>query len=92
MRGTTDGTEQPLAAERLRTDAERVRQTQERLRQAQEDARENAEEARGIAEEGRLAAAKEVTATVATLRTLLDRMEEVETKRRTSRKSDNAAE
>jgi uncharacterized small protein (DUF1192 family) len=80
-----DGTNQVLAAERLHTDAETIRQHQESLRQAQEQSRANAEEARVVAEEGRLAVAKEVNGTVAMLTALLERMEAVETMRRTSR-------
>ena len=72
-------------AERAHADAEATRQAQERLREAQEASRVIAETARVTAEAGRATAADEVSATVATLTALLQRMEAVETLRRTLR-------
>jgi len=74
-----------IEAEHIRAEAEGVRLRQELARQAAERARVAAEEARAMAEQGRCTAANEVTKTVATLTTLLDRMEAVEEMRRASR-------
>lgn len=79
-----------LVAERERLNAETIRQRQESQREADELSRTSAEAARVVAEIGRVAAAKEVRDTVATLMALLERMEEVETMRRTSRGQDRA--
>ena len=77
--------EEIVAAERLRAAAETARQQQEGVRQAQEVSRATAEEARGAAEDGRAAAFKEVSDTVADLTVLLERMEIVESMRRSGR-------
>lgn len=79
-----------LTAKRERLNAEMIRQRHESLREAEELLRANAEAARVVAETGRVAAAKEVRDTVATLMALLERMEAVETMRRTSRGEDRA--
>ena len=71
--------------ERWRADAEAGRQSQEQLREAQEASRVVAETARVTAEAGRATAVDEVNATVAALTLLLQRMEAVETLRRTLR-------
>ena len=71
-----------LAAERGRCDAEAIRQSQETVRQGQESTRVKSEEARAAADENRSAAADEVRETVATLTTLVERMEAVEKMRR----------
>jgi hypothetical protein len=86
--GAMDGTEPVVTAERQRTEAERLRQTQESARQAQEASRAHAEADRVLAETARLTASTEVNATIATLRTLLERMEAVEAMRRAARKPD----
>ena len=75
-------------AEEKRRNAEMVRQRQETLRQDEELSRNTAEAARAAAETRRVAAAKEVNDTVANLTTLLDRMQAVETMRRTARGED----
>ena len=72
--------------ERRRADAEVVRQQQEQHRQASETARQAAERVRESAEAGRREAVSEVHGTVATLTTLLGRMEHVEALRREARK------
>jgi hypothetical protein len=72
--------------ERRRAAAEDVRQQQELERQAAESARHVAERARISAEEGRREVATEVHETIATLTTLVDRMESVEALRREVRK------
>lgn len=79
-----------LVAERERLNAETIRQRQESLREADELSRTRAEAARVVAETGRVAATKEVSDTVATLTALLERMEAVETMRRTPRGQDRA--
>ena len=71
---------------RRRADAEAERQQHELTRQAAERARAVAEESRASAEEGRHAVAAEVSATIATLTTLLSRMEAVEALRRQATK------
>jgi membrane protein involved in colicin uptake len=72
--------------ERRRADAEAQRQQHELSRQAAERARNAAEESRVSAEHGRRAVAEEVSEIVATLTTLLNRMEAVEALRRDARK------
>ena len=67
-------------------DAEAERQQHELTRQTAERARVAAEESRASAEDGRRAVADEVGATIATLTTLLGRMEAVEALRRNARK------
>jgi hypothetical protein len=71
--------------ERRHADAEAVRQQYERDRQVAERARNTAEESRVSAEIGRRAVTDEVSETVATLTTLLNRMEAVEALRRRAR-------
>ena len=66
--------------------AEAERQQHELIRQAAERARITAEESRVSAEDGRRAAADEVREAIATLTTLLTRMEAVEALRRDARK------
>ena len=68
--------------DRRGADAEAERQQYELTRQAAERARAAGEESRVSAEDGRRAAADEVSATIATLTTLLGRMEAVEALRR----------
>ena len=75
-----------IEMERNRADAEAERQQHELTRQAAERVRVSAEESRASAEDGRRAIAAEVSATVATLTTLLGRMEAVEALRREGRK------
>jgi hypothetical protein len=72
--------------ERRHAEAEVVRQQQEAQRQAAEVARHAAERTRESAEVGRRAMASEVHGTVATLTTLVARMEAVEALRREARK------
>jgi len=72
--------------ERRHAAAEAVRQQHELERQAAENARNTAEQSRASAETGRRAIANEVNGTVATLTTLVDRMEVVEALRRDARK------
>ncbi len=72
--------------ERRHADAEAVRQQHEHVRQTAERARHTAEELRVSAEQGRRAAADELSETVATLTTILNRMESVEALRRDARK------
>ena len=69
-----------------RAAAEVVRQQQELERQAAETARHAAERARASAEVGRREIASEVNGTIATLTTLVARMETVEALRREARK------
>ena len=71
--------------ERRHDDAEAVRQQHELQRQVAEHARNTAEESRVSAEHGRRAVADEVRETIATLTTLLNRMEAVEALRRDAR-------
>ena len=75
-----------IELERRRADAEAERQQHELTRQAAERARAAAEESRVSAEDDRRAIAVEVSATIATLTTLLSRMEAVEALRREARK------
>ena len=72
--------------ERRRAVAEGLREQRELERQAAELARNAAEESRVSAENGRRAVADEVSETVATLTTLLNRMQAVEALRRDARK------
>ena len=72
--------------ERQRVDAEAVRQQHERERQISERARNAAEESRAVAEHARRAVADEVSDTIATLTTLVNRMEAVEALRRQVRR------
>jgi membrane protein involved in colicin uptake len=74
------------ALERRHAAAEAVRQQHELERQAAENARNTAEQSRVSAETGRRAITDEVKVTVATLTTLVDRMELVEALRRDARK------
>jgi hypothetical protein len=69
-----------------RAAAEVVRQQQELDRQAAESARHAAERDRESAEAGRREVTSEVNGTIATLTTLVDRMESVEALRREARK------
>ena len=71
---------------RRHADAEAVRQQHELARQATERARVAAEESRVSAENRRRALGDEVSQTIATLTTLLKRMEAVEALRRDARK------
>jgi hypothetical protein len=71
---------------RLHADAEAVREQHELGRQAAERARIAAEESRVSAESGRRVVAGEVSETIATLKTLVSRMEAVEALRRYARK------
>ena len=82
-----DMDQRDLAAERLRAEAEAVRQQQERDRQARERQRVAAEGERVAAEDVRVTATVEVRETVATMKTLLGRMEAVEKLRRSRRQS-----
>jgi hypothetical protein len=66
--------------------AETLRQQHELERQAAENARNAAEESRATAETRRRAVSDEVNGTIATLTTLVDRMEIVEALRRDARK------
>ena len=66
--------------------AEAVREQHELERQAAERARIAAEESRMSAESGRRVVAGEVNETIATLKTLVSRMEAVEALRRYARK------
>ena len=75
--------------DRRPADAEAERQQHELTRQAAECARIAAEESRASAEEGRRVATDEVRETIATLTTLLIRMETVEALRREARKDMN---
>ena len=68
-----------------RAEAEAERHQHELTRQTAEQARAAAEELRAFAEEGRRAVAAEVNATIATLTTVLRRMEAVEALRREAR-------
>ena len=77
-------------AERGRTDAEQARQQQELSRQSSELIRVAAEQARIEAEEFRRAAAEELGGTVATLRTLVERMEVVEAMRRAASRKETS--
>jgi hypothetical protein len=81
-----EGTNMNSDSERERAAAETVRQRHERDRQAAESARHAAERARESAEDGRREVANEVHGTIATLTTLVDRMESVEALRREARK------
>ena len=72
--------------ERHRAEAEAVRQQRELERQNAERARDTAEASREAAENGRRALAGEVSETVDTLKTILNRMEAVEALRRDARK------
>ena len=74
------------ALERRHAAAEAVRQQHELERQAAENARNTAEQSRMSAETGRRAITDEVKGTVATLTTLLHRMEVVEALRRDAHK------
>jgi hypothetical protein len=74
-----------IEMERRHADAEEVRQQHELQRQVAERARDTAEESRVSAEHGRRAVADEVRETIATLTTLLNRMEAVEALRRDAR-------
>ena len=71
-----------IEMDRRRADAEAVRQQHELTRQTAERARAAAEALRVSAERGRHALAEEVRETIATLTTLLSRMEAVEALRR----------
>ena len=71
-----------IEMDRRRADAEADRQQHELTRQTAERARAVAEELRVSAEHGRRALAGEVRETIATLTTLLGRMEAVEALRR----------
>ncbi len=73
--------------ERRHVAAEAVRQQRETERQTAETARMAAEQARVSAEARRRVVADEVHGTIATLRTLVDRMEVVEALRRDARKA-----
>ena len=75
-----------IEMERRHADAEAARQQYELERQDAERARNTAEESRVSAEHGRRAVADEVTETIATLKTLVDRMEAVEALRRDAKK------
>ena len=75
-----------MESEIARRHAEAVRQQHELERQGSERARNTAEDARVSAETGRRVVADEVSETVATLKTLLNRMEAVEALRRDVRK------
>ena len=75
-----------IEIKRRRVDAEAERQHHELTRQAAERARVAAEASRKSAEEERRAVVEEVSATIATLTTLLNRMEAVEGLRRELRK------
>ena len=72
--------------ERQRDAAEADRQRQEHQRQTAESGRRAAERARESAELGRREVASEVHGTIATLTTLVGRMENVEALRREARK------
>lgn len=72
--------------ERRHADAEAVRQQHELERQCAERARIAAEESRVTAESSRRTIAGEVSETVATLTTLVRRMEAVEALRREAKK------
>jgi hypothetical protein len=72
--------------ERRRAAAEALRQQHELERQAAETARVASEGSRAAAETRRLAVSAEVHETIATLTTLVDRMEVVEALRRDARK------
>src|SRR5215218_5488930 len=74
------------AMEHSHTAAEALRQQHELERQAAETAREAAEASRVTAETRRRAISDEVHGTIATLTTLVDRMEVVEALRRDARK------
>jgi hypothetical protein len=74
-----------IEMDRRRVDAEAERQQQELTREAAARERVAAEESRVSAEDGRRAAADEVRETIATLTTLLIRMEAVEALRRDAR-------
>jgi predicted nucleic acid-binding Zn-ribbon protein len=74
------------AMEHLHTAAEALRQQHELDRQAAENAREAAEASRVTAETQRRAVSDEVHGTIATLTTLVDRMEIVEALRRDARR------
>jgi len=71
-----------IELDRRRAEAEAERQQHELTRQTAERARAVAEELRVSAEHGRRAVAEEVGETIATLTTLLGRMEAVEALRR----------
>ena len=71
---------------RSSAEAEALRQQHELQRQAAEHARDAAEASRVTAEHGRRAVADEVSGTVETLTTILNRMEAVEALRRGSHK------
>ena len=75
-----------IDTERRRADAEDERQQNELTREAAERERVAAEESRVSAEDVRHAVADEVREAVATLTTLLTRMEAVEALRRDARK------
>jgi hypothetical protein len=72
--------------ERRHIAAEAVRQQHELERQTAESARNTAETSRVSAETGRRAVANEVHGTIATLTTLVERMEVVEALRRDAHK------
>ena len=72
--------------ERRHTDAEAVRQQHELERQIAERARIAAEDSRASAENGRRTVAVEVSATIATLKKLVTRMEAVEALRRDAKR------
>ena len=72
--------------ERVYAEAEALRQQYERERQMAEHARDAAEASRVTAEHGRRAVADEVSGTVETLTTILQRMEAVEALRRDGHK------
>jgi hypothetical protein len=75
------------AIERSHAAAEAVRQQREQERVAAEAARNAAEQSRVSAETGRRVVADEVRGTIATLTTLVDRMEVVEALRRDAAKA-----
>jgi hypothetical protein len=75
------------ATEHRHAAAEAVRQQRELDRVAAETARNAAEQSRVSAETGRRAVTDEVHATIATLKTLVDRMEFVEALRRDAHKA-----
>ena len=74
-----------IEMERHRDNAEAERQQQELTRQTAERARVAAEESRSSAEDRRRVATEEVNATIATLTTIVGRMEAVEALRRYAR-------
>ena len=75
-----------IEMERRRAEAETRRQQHEVAREAAERERVAAEASRALAETGRRAVADEVRETIATLSSLVNRMEAVEALRRDARK------